>query len=147
MRRRGFTLLEVMVATVIMGLAVVGLLSGISQSLHNAARVSDYDRAALVGRSTMDDLLMNYKLPRNSTIDGQFDPVLMGGKEGGWRARITPFEMQPHPIPGAEMLERVELEIWWKSDSGARRTFQLEGFRKNVVRPEDIASMAAGAMQ
>ena len=33
MNQRGFTLLEVMVATVIMGIAIVGLLSGISQSL------------------------------------------------------------------------------------------------------------------
>jgi len=143
MSRRGFTLLEVMVATVIMGLAVVGLMSEISQSLHNADRVTDYDRAALVARSKMDDLLLNYRLPRLTVLNGDFDPVLLGGKEGGWRARITPFEMPPQPVPGARILERVELEIWWKNAAGGR-TFQLEGFRTDVLRPEDMAAIGAG---
>jgi general secretion pathway protein I len=141
MNQRGFTLLEVMVATVIMGIAIVGLLSGISQSLNNVARVTDYDRAALLARSTMDDMLLNYKLPRFSIITGDFDRVALGGREGGWKARVTPFELPPQPIPGSQMLERVELEIWWKSDAGTRRTFQLEGFRKNIVGADDIAAM------
>ena len=145
MNRRGFTLLEVLVATVIMGLAVVGLMSGISQSLHNAARVTDYDRAALLGRSQMDELLLNYQLPRLTTIQGDFPPVSLGGREGGWRAKITPFEMPPHPGPGARILERVELEIWWKNEDGSRRTFNLEAFRTGILRAEDLAAMGAGA--
>ena len=137
MNQRGFTLLEVLVATLIMGIAVVGLISGISQSLRNADRVTDYDRAALLARSKMDDLLLNYQLPRGTTISGSFDPVLMGGKEGGWRARITPFESPPRPAPGGEILERVELEIWWQFGADRRR-FNLEAFRSNIVRPEDM---------
>ncbi len=138
MNARGFTLLDVMVATVIMGVAVVGLLSGISTSLHNAARLTDYDRAALLARSKMDELLINYRLPKFTVIEGKFDPALTGGNEGGWRAKVTPFEMPPRPAPGEQLLERVELEIWWNS-GGQRRTFTLEGFRANVLRPEDVA--------
>ena len=141
MRERGFTLLEVLVATTIMGLAVVGLLSAISQSLHNAARVGDYDRAALLARSKMDDLLLNYKLPPRTTIEGSFDPVMLGGKEGGWRARLSPFERPPSPGPGQQMLERVQLEIWWK-EGGRKRTFNLEAFRTNMMRPEDMLPVA-----
>ena len=103
MNRRGFTLLEVMVATLIMGIAVVGLMSGISQSLRNADRVIDYDRAALLARSKMDELLLNYQLPKGTVISGEFDPVLLGGKEGGWRAKITPFERQPKSTPGSRI--------------------------------------------
>src|SRR5215471_8150923 len=113
MNQRGFTLLEVMVATLIMGVAVVGLMSSISQSLRNADRVTDYDRAALLARSKMDDLLLNYQLPKLTEISGAFEPVLLGGREGGWRARIVPFEMPPRPGPGAQILERVQLQIWW----------------------------------
>ena len=40
--RSGFTLLEVLVATVIMGLAVAGLVAGLSQSVKNASRLNDY---------------------------------------------------------------------------------------------------------
>ena len=42
---RGFTLLEVLVATVIMGIAVAGLIAGLSQSAKNASRLTDYDSA------------------------------------------------------------------------------------------------------
>jgi type II secretion system protein I len=141
--RQGFTLLEVMVATVVMGLAVVGLLSSISQSLHNAARVIDFDRAALLAHSKMDELLLNYQLPKLTEIAGEFDPVLLGGREGGWRAKISPFEWQPHPGGGSQFLERVQLEIWWKSGDG-RRTFELEGYRTNIVRGEDIPMLSGG---
>ena len=140
MNRRGFTLLEVMVATAIMGIAVVGLLSGISQSLRNADRVTDYDRAALLARSKMDELLLNYQLPKGSVIQGEFPPQVLGGKEGGWRARVTPFDMPPKPGPGTEIVERIAMEIWWKTPAGERK-FNLEAFRRNFLRQEDLAVM------
>jgi general secretion pathway protein I len=139
MNQRGFTLLEVMVATLIMGVAVVGLMSGISHSLRNADRVIDYDRAALLGRSKMDELLLNYQLPKGTVISGEFDPVVLGGKEGGWQAKITAFEMQPKSAPGAEILERIELEIWWKFGAGRRR-FDLEAFRTNILKPGEFGA-------
>jgi general secretion pathway protein I len=140
--QRGFTLLEVMVATLIMGVAVVGLLSGISQSLRNATRVTDYDRAALLARSKMDDLLLNTTLPHNTVIDGTFDPVFLGGREGGWRARVTPFELPPGARAGNDMLERIELEIWWKT-LAERRAFRLEAYRSSKVLPEDMGAPPA----
>lgn len=141
MKQRGFTLLEVMVATVIMGLAVVGLMSGISQSLANANRVTDYDRAAMLARSTMDDLLLNYQLPKNTIISGEFPAPMLGGKEGGWRAKVTPFDMPPRPAPNTEILERIEMEIWWNASAG-RRTFNLEAFRPNVLKPEELVAVS-----
>ena len=137
MKRRGFTLLEVMVATLIMGIAVVGVLSGIANSLHHASRLTDSDRAALLARSKMDELLVNTGLPHGSILQGEFDPAIVGGKQGGWRARISTFESPPNPGPGAEVLERIALEIWWKAD-GAERTFAMEGFRANILRTGDV---------
>jgi general secretion pathway protein I len=130
--RRGFTLLEVMVATTIMGIAVVTLMSGISTSVRNATRLTDYDRAALLARAKMDSLLTDPKLPQHVTLEEPFDPALLGGARGGWRAQVTPFETAPGAGPGAPSLDRLQLEIWWMS-ADQRRSFSLEGFRRGVV--------------
>jgi general secretion pathway protein I len=132
-KERGFTLLEVMVATVIMGIAVVGLLAGISTSLRNAARLTDYDRAVLLGRAKMDSLLTDSHLPTMEILYGPFDPALMGGAEAGWRARLAIFEAPPAGGPGTPILERVELEIWWMSGPN-RRTYMLEAYRRRPLR-------------
>ncbi len=141
MRQRGFTLLEMLVATVIMGIAVVGLLAAISTSMRNAARLTDYDRAALLARSKLDELLIARRLPLNTELAGPFDPVLLGGVEGGWRARVTPFDLPPRPAPGAPVLDRVELQVWWNA-GGERRTFALDGYRERLLTPEDVTGMA-----
>jgi len=137
-RRRGFTLLEMMVATVIMAVAVVGLLSGITGSLRNAARLTDYDRAVQLARLQMNELLVNQGLPRDAVVNGEFDPAQSGGLNAGWRARLSNFERPPSPVPGQIMIERVELEIWWTSGS-QRRTFTLDAYRPHVLRPADLA--------
>jgi general secretion pathway protein I len=140
MKERGFTLLEVLVATLIMGLAVIGLLSSISTSMRNAARVTDYDRVALLARAQMDTLLVTRRLPWFSVVQGGFDPALIGGREAGWRARVTPFERATVRDVGPTVLERIELEVWWKNGD-LRRTFTLDAFRRKVLRADDLAAM------
>jgi general secretion pathway protein I len=140
MKERGFTLLEVLVATLIMGLAVIGLLSSISVSMRNAARVTDYDRVALLARAQMDNLLLTRRLPWFSVVQGSFDPALIGGREAGWRARVSPFEKAVIPDVGNAVLERIELEVWWKNGDN-QRTFTLDAFRRKVLRADDIAAL------
>jgi general secretion pathway protein I len=137
MRQKGFTLLEVLVATLIMGIAVVGLLSSISTSMRNAARLADYDSLVLLARAEMDSLLLNRSLREFSILQGDFDPALAGGREAGWRARVTPFEMPPGRGVGTPVLERVELEVWWMA-ADTRRTFTLDAFRRKQLRPDDL---------
>lgn len=130
--RRGFTLLEVLVATTIMGVAVVGLMSSLSTSVRNSTRLTDYDRAVLVARSRMDSLLVEPVLPQLTMLEGPIEGVFPGGAKSGWRARVTPFEAPPGAGPGATALERIELEIWWM-DGDRRRTFLLDGYRRGKV--------------
>ncbi len=130
--RRGFTLLEVMVATTVMGIAVVTLMSALSTSVRNASRLTDYDRVALLARTKMDALLTDPKLPRGSVFDGSLDPVLLGGARGGWRARVTPFENPANAGPDAPGLDRVQLEIWWMNGE-QRRTFNLDAYRRSAL--------------
>jgi prepilin-type N-terminal cleavage/methylation domain-containing protein len=136
--QRGFTLLEVMVAALVMGIAVAGVLSGLAGAARNASRLTDYDRATLVAKQKMDELLVDRDAPRDGPIGGTFDPMVTGNTRMGWSARVTPFEAPPGRGPAAWGVDRVELEIWWMQGE-TRRAFTLEGFRRNLLRPGDRA--------
>lgn len=132
MNRRGFTLLEVLVASLIMAIAVAGLLSNLSTSLRNADRLTDYDRAAMAARAKMDELLLAAKLPENSEVAGLYTPAQTGWAQSGWRAMVTPFDVPPNPGPNTPILEHIQLEIWWMA-GGNRRTFVLDGYRRGLL--------------
>jgi general secretion pathway protein I len=129
--QKGFTLIEVLVATLIMGIAVTGLLSGLAAASRNAARLTDYDRATLLAKSKMDELLVDHKLPRKTPLGATFDPALCGGVTAGWNAVITPFETAPGGGAGRWVVDRIELEIWWMNGA-TRRAYSLEGFRRSI---------------
>ncbi len=139
--QRGFTLLEVLVATMVMAIAVAGLLGSLSSSMRNAARLTERDRAALLAKQKMDELLLVRRLPKIASFEGQFDPAETGGLEAGWKARLTPFEMQMPPAAGQPFLERIELEVWWKTGEEVKK-FAMDGYRKSMLIPEDVAGMA-----
>ena len=135
---RGVTLLEMIVAATILAIAVVGLMAGLSGTARNAARLQDYDRAVQLGRTRMNDLMLDRRLPRNIYVSGAFDPAQTGGLEAGWKARLTPFELPPQATAGAIGLDRVELQVWWKNGA-AVRTFTLDAYRPHVLLAEDLA--------
>lgn len=126
MNRKGFTLLEVMVATLIMGVAVVGVLSALSTSVRSASRLTAYDHAVMLSRSKMDELLADKLVPFGATVQGNFDA------SSGWTAQFSPYVSIQGGGPGSPCLERVHLEIWW-DNGGQRQTFVLEGYRRTIV--------------
>ena len=136
--QRGFTLLEVLVATLVMARAVAGLMGAISTSMRNAARLTDHDRAVMLGRQKMDELLIASDLEKGVPFQGTWGPEVTGGYEMGWQARLTPFEIPKGGGAGRPFVERVELEIWWMSGT-QRRSFRLEGYRRGVLTKADLA--------
>src|ERR1700732_4798184 len=58
-REKGFTLIEVLVAAAIMGIAVAGILGGLSTAARNASKLTQMDRAALLARQKMDEILVD----------------------------------------------------------------------------------------
>lgn len=125
-------------ATVIMGIAVAGLIAGLSQSVRNASRLGDYDRAAMLARTKMNDLLLDANLPFMGTVSGEFDSdessgMQSGGVKSGWRAALRPFEARVNAAPGSVIVQEVALEIWWQPLSGTRRTIELAGYRSAKI--------------
>ena len=132
----GFTLLEVLVASLVMALAVGGLLTNLSTSLRNGARLTDNDRAAMIARAKMDELLLQGKLPHNLEVGGPLNPAMTGWPQAGWRAVVEPFDLPPGAHTGTNILERIRLEIWWNAN-GNRRSFPVETYRTGKMLPED----------
>ena len=128
----GFTLLEVLVAAMIMGIAVAGTLSGIASASRNASRLTQYDRATLLARQKMNELLVDLNAPRNTPLTGTWESA----PNAGWKATVAPFEAAPGSGPGQWVVDRVELEVWWM-DSGTRRALSSEGFRRGIWQPGD----------
>ena len=128
---RGFTLMEVLVATTIMGIAVVGIFSALRTTIRNGARLTDHDRMVLVARAHMDELLTNYDLPFEGAVQGKLTPAETGGVEGGYQVTTSIFDAPAHVVPGTPILQRLELRVWW--DQGGRHSFNLSSFRRNDV--------------
>ncbi|HEY3743266.1 MAG TPA: prepilin-type N-terminal cleavage/methylation domain-containing protein [Bryobacteraceae bacterium] len=144
-RQSGFTLLEVLVATTIMGLAVVGLVSLLSGTLRNAARLTDYDRATILAKRKMDELLVERLIPRFVPVQGVWNEQATGSIPVAWKAMVRPFDVPPGFGPGTAVLDRVELTVYWHDGAERERTFTLEGFRRGVLGPADADAMKAGA--
>ena len=128
--RRGFTLLEMIVATTVMAIAVVGLLSGIAGAARNAARLREYERVVQLARMQMDFLLVDRTV--SGARDGTFEAQQTGGVEAGWQSRVSVSEAPPNPAPGQPVLDRIELEVWWMQGD-ERRTFTVDGYRTRFL--------------
>jgi len=137
MRQRGFTLLEMLVASTIMAVAIVGLFAGIGGAARNAARLRDYDRATQLARMKMNELLADDNLGRFAERNGLFDSSLTGGADVEWRARLTTIEMPPTVSAGQPCLQRIELQISWTNGS-QQRTFTLDSYRTHILRTTDL---------
>jgi type II secretion system protein I len=139
--RAGFTLLEVLVATVIMGVAVTALIVGLSQSVKNASRLADYDRAVMLARTKMNDLLLDVNLPFDGSVDGEFTAEQAGDIPSGWKASLKPYDVPPNAGPGMMVLQEIALEIWWEPPTGGRRTMHLESYRKAQIPDPAIQAL------
>jgi prepilin-type N-terminal cleavage/methylation domain-containing protein len=135
-RESGFTLLEVMVASLIMAIAISALLVNLHNSLRNVERLSSYDRASVFAQHKMDELLADPTLGVLARVSG---PYLPGGDslQSGWSARTRPFEYPPNLSGAIALLEEIHLEVWWTRD-GAPKKFALNGYRSVVLTPEDM---------
>ena len=140
--QRGFTLLEVLVATVVMAIAVAGLMGAISTSIRNAARLTDHDRAVQLARQKMDEIELATGLEKGVPFEGTWGPEVTGGEPMGWRARLTPFEIPKSRATGQPFIERVELEIWWMNGA-QRRSFRVEGYHRAILTKADLAALSS----
>ena len=128
--RRGFSLLEMLVATALLGAVIIGLLTLVTSSLSNAMVVQEYDRAAMLGKAKMNELLVVSHLAIGQPMNGRYD------EDWHWEAVVTPFEVIPPVRVGGLMILRIQLLVSWRNAAGNRRR-EFVGYRTVPIRPED----------
>ncbi len=118
--------MEMAFATLLLGLAAAGLLGLIADSLGAIQAAREYERAAGLAKSAMNDILTRSPLPVGED---------MGGTQGlqfGWLARAEAVEGFGQEAERGELL-RIRLEVWWDS-GGQRKTMALESYRRSRDR-------------
>lgn len=119
---RGFSLLEVLVAFVILALILGVLMQIFSGGLRNASRVDEYQQAMLLGQSKLASIGIEIPL-KVSESDGEFNAVYR------WHVSIRPYLVAPTqtsdqtglpvPILPVSLLE-VEIQVLWGGSNQPR---------------------------
>jgi general secretion pathway protein I len=123
---RGFSLLEVLVAFVILSLVATALFRLFSGALGNASAADEYTRAVLVAESALAEAAAARPL-REETQSGSTDD----GKIA-WTTRVAPYS-PPDVPPDLELaaetlptrLYRITAEVTFPSPAGGQRTYAL----------------------
>ena len=123
-RARGFTLIEVIVAFVLLSLVLATGFEIFSTGLRRAGDLDGYSRAIVVAQSKLASVGLDQPLQAGA---------LEGDSEDGrmhWVLEMQPVQDellagQPQPGPGTYMLYRVEARVDWAGPGDRRRTYSL----------------------
>ena len=132
-RHAGFTLLEVLVATAILGTAVAALFGLLSGALSNARKLEGPEQALLLGRSKLNELLATAEEGRNASVL-QLDQKAEGrwNLENGryrWEALARRVAPEDDALPGQTILVRIDFDVFWKPrEEGEERRMAFETY-------------------
>ena len=141
-KQAGFTLLEVLVATVVLGTSVAALFGLLSGALRNAGRLQDPERAFMLGQTKMNELLVmgtgsaatKEEFPLDETLQGQWDERFR------WQAVAKRFRPRAEEASYGTVLVQVMVDVYWKP-AGDREE------RKLALESYQLRQQSAGSRQ
>lgn len=130
----GFTLLEVLIAIAVLGIALIALLSLHHQDLQSVIRAQEISRAAMLAQTLMTQAELQ-RIPPLGTTNGNFDELYPRQYPNfRWTRTVEPSATFPD-------LRKVEIRILYGPNFG--RSFDLVEFlhdpRPRVVTPQGQA--------
>ncbi len=126
---RGFTLLEVLVALVIIGLGMMAVFGQLNQSLIAVSTIRDKTFANWVAMNRIAELRLSGEFPK---VGEQRDEVEMAGMR--WRYRMKVSDV------GVDGFRRIDISVS-QADDPERELVTLAGF---LARPSDATPANAG---
>jgi len=131
-REAGFTLLEVLVATVVLGTAVAALFSLLSGSLSNARRLQGPEQAILLAHSQLNALLAASEQGRAAESALPLDQRVQGrwNDQFRWEAQARKVPTSRPSAPGETILVRIEFDAYWNTGTEAgEKQLSLETYQ------------------
>ncbi len=130
--QRGYTLLEIIVAFAVLGLALTLLLGTLSGSTRQVRWAADSGRAALHAQSLLDETGVGEVLKPGRRV-GEFED----GRYR-WALEVAPYVDRSRPPPRtvdafAPQLMQLRLTVTW-GEGGPRERLQLQSLR--LVQPD-----------
>jgi general secretion pathway protein I len=128
--QRGFTLLEVVVAFVLLALTLVTAFQIFSAGLARASELGEYSRALVVAQSRIAVAGVEEKIEGPSEKSGESED-----RKYRWTLSIQPYEEAPEPGPGGSApqpqpqsslaMYKVEAVVAWEGGDGRARNLKL----------------------
>ena|SRR2546422_11342693 len=113
--RRGFTLIEVLVAASVLGIAATALFGLLSKSLSNLRKVEDLHRYELAAQDLMNRVLSLQTLPAPATAEGVVDNL-----SANWSVKITPWAPATLEKKPEQAVLDIQVEVIWPGRSSQR---------------------------
>ncbi|MBI2875700.1 MAG: prepilin-type N-terminal cleavage/methylation domain-containing protein [Candidatus Tectomicrobia bacterium] len=137
-QRAGFSLLEVLVALVILGMTMVGVFGLFSGGLRAARLVKEYTQATIHARQKLEELLLSSDLSPNVS-SGTFED-----SDYRWETRIAPYTGKGWPKKDSELpqLFQIRVRVTWPGPK-QDRSYELVTL-KMIPREEDELGSAPG---
>jgi general secretion pathway protein I len=133
---RGFSLIEVLAAFVILALVATALFRLFGDSLRNASVAEDWSRALLVAESRLEEAAAVQPLREGSERGADATGLVQ------WESRVTPYDapdVDPDLERASEALAtrmyRVTVDVRFTGANGRERTFSLATVRVGPRNP------------
>jgi general secretion pathway protein I len=136
MKTRGFTLIEVVVAMAILGVALTVIIELFSGGLRLARTSAEYTRAVNYARIKMEEIAVQQTM-EEGIQEGEFDHTFRWQVETK-KVDVLPIEKGIDFMPPTELFQ-VKVNVLWKSGSRERST-RLETYRTIKLEEEEKKS-------
>lgn len=125
---RGFTLIEVIVALVVIGLGMLGVIQAVSQTASNTGYLRDKTIAHWVGMNRLTEIRLQKTAPG---IDKTSDEVEMAGRRWKWTMNVTQT-----PV---ETIRRIDISVRPAEAKEGASLASVTGFYGTAVAPPGSA--------